>query len=164
MKTYQVSNLPDRCRFIIPTQRDTMRRLEIVKVTECSTLITGQKRDSINDSWNTFRDYIANSVTVVIDDSLLPDEIVEIAREKNEEISDVQKVKGTKGKKRTEVNLIITDAPFTIKEISIASSVSPALGYLRVMEMVNAGTVKMVSEGGFAKGTRGKVPAQFQKI
>lgn len=55
--------------FEIPSLCETMRRMKVVLVSDCSTLIEGQKRDSLKDEWKPFRYHISNSVLVEVCDS-----------------------------------------------------------------------------------------------
>ena len=64
---------------------------------------------------------------------------------------------GRKGKARTEVNIILPDGEFTLKDVANVSNLGYPLTYLRVMEMVKNGTVKVVGEKSLGKGKPAKI-------
>ena len=51
MKTTQLQNLNEGDRFEIPSIKDTMKNLVVLRNSQCSVLVRGEKRESVNDSW-----------------------------------------------------------------------------------------------------------------
>ena len=149
MKIYKVSSLPDGTRFIIPSLADHMRHLEIVKVTDCSTLIKGQERDSMNDPWKPLRYTICNSVEVVVDTSSEEDEVIQEKKSVIELptniIEKVEPVIKTR-KHRKDIVLIFPSEKFSIKELSESSNVSTSNVYVKLQELLKAGKVKEVEK------------------
>jgi|694.fasta_scaffold01323_58 hypothetical protein len=60
--------------FEIPSLCETMRRMKVITVSDCSTLIEGQKRDSTAEEWKPFRYHISNSVQVEVCSSFVEQE------------------------------------------------------------------------------------------
>jgi len=168
MKTIPVSSLADGTRFKIPSLEDSMRYMKVIRVSDCSSLVKGQRKNNITDGWITFEHNISNSTNVVIDNDMIPKEILEIVKERNNSIEIVSedstpKVTGKKGKPKMEVILTIPDTRFTMKELAgMNSDYSQALVYLRLMEKVNAGTIKVVDKVK-VEGVRGKPSSVYQK-
>jgi hypothetical protein len=65
MKTTQLQNLNEGDRFEIPSVKDTMKNLVVLRNSQCSVLVRGEKRESVNDSWTPFRYSLAPTTNVV---------------------------------------------------------------------------------------------------
>ena len=167
MKLLRVSSLSDGTRFKIPSLEASMRHMKVIRVSDCSTLVRGQQKNNIEDSWTGFEHAISNNTNVVIDNDMIPEEILEIVKEQtntNEIVSEdsTPKNTGKKGKPRMEVTLSIPDDRFTMKEIAAMNQMySQPLIYLRIMEMLKTGTVKLVDK---IQSGRGKPSSVYQKI
>lgn len=60
----QLDNLREGDKFSIPSLKDFMRDMVVLRQSPCSVLVKGERRDSINDSWQGFR-YALSGSTVV---------------------------------------------------------------------------------------------------
>ncbi len=158
-------------RFIIPELKDTMRNLKVERVSECATYVSGSCKESIDGPWKPFRNAISNSVEVIVDTSEIPVEIIEVIAERDE-MNETEIVPVTneatsnepkrKGKKRMEVEVVVPDTKFTMKEIAELSNISPSLAYIRVQELIKAGKVEVVERKKSESG-RGKPLSIYAK-
>jgi len=124
------------------------RNLVVERVSDCSTLVKGERRDE-NGSFHQFTDYVANSLLVYPSGKIESSPTITV----NKDIIPTPKEVGSRGRKKVEFDLSFPDE-FTINDLAeIHSSVSKAVIYLRVQEAIKAGGVKRLRE---EKGRRGK--------
>ena len=147
MKTYPINQLSEGERFIIPNLKDTMRNLRVVRVSDCSTLIRGSVRKSVSGPWENFEHTVSNATPVIVDDAMIPDELVTVAKTRTEKVTG-----GKKGRKRIEIAVVIPDHNFTIKEFAKNHNISPAVAYLRVKELIQNKEIVEVERKSMGKG------------
>ena len=166
MKTQFIGNLRVGDIVQVPSLKDTMRNLKITRISDCSTSVSGQMKEGFDAPWRSFSHNISNATEVIIDtnpmlkNEIISNELIEIGGVKVEKTPKIKKVGGKRGRKKQEINLTIPKTNFTIKNIAESHRITPSLAYLRVMEEVKLGNVKIKTQG---KRGRGGSPTIYIK-
>lgn len=147
--------------FEIPSLCETMRRMKVVLVSDCSTLIEGQKRDSIKDEWKPFRYHVANSVLVEVCDSFAEERTDATA---NVDTEAEPKQKNRRGRPSKEVALLKSlkgiSKDFTKKDLVELNKLKEHEVHKIVTTSIKNKEIKEVSQ---IKSGRGK-PAKVYRV
>lgn len=73
-KTQKLGWLEPEDSFEIPSLKELMRNLKVISTNQSSTFVQGERRDSINEDWKSFRFPISNDVNVILVDKNLKKE------------------------------------------------------------------------------------------
>jgi len=150
-------------KFEIPGLSDTMRNMKMIRSSDCSSLIEGQRRDSKSDDWKPFRYPIANSVMVKV--------VNEFSMESNNNTNKQQqknmqenKVKRGRGRpKKDKISLAEMkgiDGEFTVNDLVKVNQIKPHQAHIAIKSAIMNGQVKQSSE---RKSGRGK-PQKVYKL
>ena len=158
-KMVRVDMLREGTRFEIPSLNKTMKNMRLVSVSDCSSLIEGQRRDMTAEPWKPFRYHISNAVLV----QPISDEVF------NETPSDntvnnttiPKKGRGRPPKKKVVFkNLSGLDGNFTVSSLIESNDLKEYEAHNLVKSALSSGTIQQVGE---VKGGRGK-PKKVYKL
>jgi hypothetical protein len=155
MKIYPIGSIQDGC-FVQPASvalRETIKDMTVVRVTDCSVLVTGMRRDSTADTWKAFRDYVANSMEVVFMSQKAEAAVIKI--DSNE--SEGPKKRGRKKDRRVEIKF---PDRFTIPELAVLNSVSKATAYIETQAQIKLNLIEIKDK---VVGGRGKPKIVYGK-
>lgn len=119
-KLARVDMLRDGTKFEIPSLKQTMKCMRLVSVSDCSSLIEGQKRDFQTDPWKPFRYHISNSVLVLPNNGVEDVQITEKPAPKSNSVEKKEKKgRGRPSKKKPLFRDFVglNPASFTIRDI-----------------------------------------------
>lgn len=147
-------------KFQIPSVRDTMRNMTFICSSTSSTLIEGQKRDSINDQWKSFRYHIANGVMVKV----VAEFEKEVMEETNNATANAEQVtgsvtptpkrRGRPSKAKLAFNQLKgVGGEFTVKDVVNNNDIKEYQVHNLIRSAVQSGKVRVVKE---LIGGRGK--------
>lgn len=157
--TQKLSWLEEGDRFEIPSLDGLMRNLSVVYSNPSGTTVTGEKRDSINEEWKSFRFPISNDLNVVllakgapkVKDTPKTDDVTETPIKRRGRPSkrgnDISNLKGTKGE-------------FTVKDLVEKNGLKEYEAQNIIRKAQKNGKVK---DAGQIVGGRGK-PRKIYKL
>ena len=160
--TYKLSNFEPGDRFEIPSVKETMRNLVVISTNISSTLVEGERRESVNDIWKAFRFPISNDVNAVLVQKNAPKIKEEKKKNMNTEAENAQdeqesptaRRRGRPAKQGKPLNeLGGTKGEFTVKDLVEKNGLKEYDAHNLVRSAVKQGKVKVVRE---VSGGRGK--------
>ena len=166
IKLVPINNLQRGDKFQIPSVKDTMRDLTFISSTDTSTLIEGQKRDTINDNWKGFRFHISNGVMVQLVDKFEKDfmentNTATATAEQNTGEASAPKRRGRPSKAKLAFNQLKGVAgEFTVRDVVESNDIKEYEVHNLIRSAVQSGKVRVVKE---LVGGRGK-PRKVYKL
>lgn len=154
--------LNEGTKFEMPSLRETMRHMKLVSVSDCSSLIEGQRRDGSSEPWKPFRYHISNSVMVEPTDKFSDDDL-QSKRPQKESSNEAKPKRGRGRPSKTKVafkDLVGVSDEFTVRSLLDNNDLKEYEAHNLVRSAVANGTAKQVRE---VKGGRGK-PQKVYKL
>jgi len=161
-KTYKLSNFEAGDRFEIPSVTETMRNLVVISSNISSTLVEGERRDTISDSWKPFRFPISNDVNAVLVAKGAPktkdfDNTTEAKPSVSEEPTEARR-RGRPAKQSKPLNeLGGTKGEFTVKDLVAKNNLKEYDAHNLVRSAIKNGSIKVVREESGGRGKPRKV-------
>ena len=158
-RTYKLGNFECGDRFEIPSVKETMRNLVVISTNISSTLVEGERRESVNDIWKAFRFPISNDVNAVLVQKNAPKIKEEKKKNMNTEAENEQEVptarrRGRPAKQGKPLNeLGGTKGEFTVKDLVTKNDLKEYDAHNMVRSAMKNGSIKVVRE---VSGGRGK--------
>jgi hypothetical protein len=158
-KTQKLGWLQAGDTFEIPSLKDLMRNLKVLSTNESSTSVQGDRRDSVNDEWRSFRFPISNDVNViVVERNPIKETVDENGSKKIEEKQvETKATKRGRGRPSNHVKSLNemsgTSGEFTVNDIVSKNGVKEYQAHNLVRSALKQGKVTVVKE---ISGGRGK--------
>jgi hypothetical protein len=165
-KLVPINNLQHGDKFQIPSVKDTMRNMTFVSSTDTSTLIEGQKRETVNDLWKGFRFHVSNGIMVEIVEQFEKDfmentNIATATAEQNTGEASAPKRRGRPSKAKLAFNQLKGVAgEFTVRDVVESNDIKEYEVHNLIRSAVQSGKVRVVKE---LVGGRGK-PRKVYKL
>jgi len=157
MKTVQLQNLNEGDRFEIPSVQDTMKNLVVLRNSQCSVLVRGEKRDSVNDSWTNFRYSLAPTTNVIFvgksNFKVQDGQIVEIMNTQEETV----KVKGRRGRPKKSLDLKLPEGEWTVTDVASLNGCEKYDVTNYIKKYINSRIREVGTRKGLGKGKPSKV-------
>jgi len=158
MKTVQLQNLNEGDRFEIPSIKDTMKNLVVLRNSQCSVLVRGEKRESVNDSWSQFRYSLAPTTNVIFvgkgNFKIQDGQIVEIMNTQEEQ---TVKVQGRRGRPKKSLDLKLPDGEWTVTEVATLNGCEKYDVTNYIKKYINSRIREVGTRKGLGKGKPSKV-------
>jgi hypothetical protein len=154
--------LREGTKFEIPSLQDNMRNMRLISVSDCSSLIEGQKRDLSDEPWKPFRYHVSNSVMVQVANSS-DFEPADISQTKVEAATERPKRgRGRPSKDKAVFKNLqgIQEESFTVKNIIAKNNLKEYEAHLLIKQAVLNGDITQVA---VKTGGRGK-PQKVYKL
>jgi hypothetical protein len=159
-KTQKLGWLESDDRFEIPSLTDTMRNLRVISTNDSSTNVEGERRSSVNDTWQHFRFPISNDVNVILMEKGAP--LIKTPKTNKTNMdtqeqntgTDAPRRRGRPSKQGKALNeLTGTSGEFTVKDIVEKNNIKEYEAHNLVRSAVKSGKLQVVKE---ISGGRGK--------
>lgn len=157
MKTVQLQNLNEGDRFEIPSTKDTMKNMVVLRNSQCSVLVRGEKRDEINKPWHQFRHALSPTTNVIfMGHSTFKIENGEIVENMNTEEQTV-KVKNGRGRPKKSIDLKLPQGEWTVTEVAALNGCEKHDVSSYIKKYINIRIREVGTRKGLGKGKPSKV-------
>ena len=161
-RTYKLSNFETGDRFEIPSVTETMRNLVVISSNISSTLVEGERRDTISDTWKPFRFPISNDVNAVLvtkGEPKIKDSVKTNATDSTTQTEPTEaRRRGRPAKQSKPLNeLGGTKGEFTVKDLVAKNDLKEYDAHNLVRSAIKNGSIKVVREESGGRGKPRKV-------